>query len=484
MKLLAANPMLLRRSPFNIGLSMMAKSVALGIMLQGCSYFSPTESRPETVAVPDKWSSTVRGAAETGVQPWIDEFSDPELKSLVGEALQNNPGIRRLKAGFEVADEQTWLAWSQLWPTLTGGFKSSRTQRNNSGGFAVSPKPVNNFGVSLDFLWEIDLWYRLGNELEATEHDKSAAASDLYAAQLSLSANIAKSWFDTIVATQQLKLADKTIDSFRHTLEIVEQGYDRGVYKPLDVRLARSSLLGAEGRKESYLKIRDEATRTLEFFLGRYPAGNMTTPQQLPVIGQGVPVSVPSELLERRPDIIAAAERFFASDQRLIKARKNMLPTIQLNGSVGTGSKKLSDIFNPENLIWNMAGSLTQPLFNGGQLFAEHDQAEARVKQAAASYAEVVLQAFREVETTLAAGQWLQQQYVLLIAEVAESREAERLAEADYLRGVTDIVTLLESQRRALDAESSLLELNKQRMQNRVNLYLALGGPVIEPNKL
>lgn len=472
------------QSQLGFSLSIIVRSMLLVIILQGCSYFSPTESLPDTVAIPDKWSSQLNEQTRAGLQSWVDEFSDPELKLLVSEALQHNPGIQRLAAGVAVADDQTWLAWSEFWPKLAGGFKSSRNKRNNSAGFAVSTKPVNNFGVSLDFLWEIDLWYRLGNEFEATEHEKSAAESDLYAAQLSLAANIAKSWFDTIVASQQLQLAEKTIQSFKHTLEIVEQGYDRGVYKPLDVRLARSNLLGAEGRRENYLKIQDEAKRTLEFFLGRYPSANLTTPPQLPDIPHSVPASVPSELLERRPDIVAAAERFFATDQRLIKARKNMLPTIQLNGSVGTSTKKLSDIFNPENLIWNMAGSLTQPLFNGGQLFAEHSQAEARVKQAAASYAEVVLQAFREVETTLAAGQWLQQQYSLLISEVAESREAERLAEADYLTGLTDIVTLLESQRRALDAESSLLELNKQRLQNRVNLYLALGGPLIESNKI
>lgn len=458
-------------------------AVVFTALLQGCSYFSPSDSMPETVQVPEQWSSADSQSKEW-VNSWLDEFSEPQLKVLVQEALQKNPSIQRLVAGVAVADDQTWLAWSEFWPAISGGFKSSRNKRNNAAGFSVSPKPVNNFGVSLDFLWEIDLWYRLGNELEATEHEKTASQADLYAAQLSLAANIAKGWFDAIVAKQQLQLAEQTIESFSKTLEIVEQGYERGVYKALDVRLARTNLLSAQGRKESVLKLQDETARTLEFFLGRYPAANIVVPRQLPTVGNAIPGSVPAELLQRRPDILAAAERFLATDQRLVKARKNMLPTIQLNGSGGTSTKKLDDIFNPENLIWNIAGSLTQPLFHGGQLFAERSQAESRVKQAAADYAVVVLQAFREVETAMAADQWLNHQQEYLAAEVTESREAERLAEEEYLSGLTDIITLLEAQRRAFTAETNLLDMHKQCLQNRVNLYLALGGPVLNQTEL
>jgi outer membrane protein TolC len=248
------------------------------------------------------------------------------------------------------------------------------------------------------------------------------------------------------------------------------------------VRLARTSLLNAQGRKQNFLKIQDETTRMVETMLGRYPSASLALPTKLPTVSKPLPNSVPSSLLERRPDIIAAEQRFFASDQRLLKARKNMFPTIQISGAGGSSTQKLDEIFNPEFLIWNIAGNLTQPLFHGSQLFAERSQAEARVKQAAADYAQVALQAFQQVETTMAAEKWLQNQQNLLIAEVKESVEAERLAENDYVTGLTDIITLLEAQRRAFDSENNLLELRKQRLQNRVNLYLALGGPVLTEN--
>ncbi len=445
--------------------------------LSGCSYFSAVDSMPATVSIPEQWSSSTN--QYDSVRPWLKEFSDVQLSFLVEEAFANNPSIQGLIASIAIAEDQTWLSSSAFWPKINAGLNASRNKRNNATGIAVASSRSNNVGFALDFVWEIDLWYKLGNELEATEHEKTATESDLYAAQLSLAANITKAWFDAIVAGQQIKLAEKTINSFSNALAIIEQGYDRGIYKALDVRLARSNLLTAKGRKENYLKIQDETTRTLEFLLGRYPSASLKTSAQLPIASLPLPNSVPSSLLDRRPDIIAAAERFLATDQRLLKARKNMLPTIQLSGSGGTSTRKLDDIFNPEFLIWRIAGNLTQPLFHGAQLFAERSQAEARVKLAAADYAHVVLQALREVETTMAAEKWLNKQQTLLKAEIKESTEAVRLAENDYIMGLTDIITLLDAQRRAFESKNNWLEINNQRLQNRVNLYLALGGPVL-----
>ena len=451
------------------------------ITLPSCSYFSPTDSTPKTVKIPEQWTSALIEKQQP-VQPWLDDFSAPKLNSLVAEAFQKNPSIQSLIAGIDIAEQQTWLSFSKLLPRVNAGLKASRNQRSNAAGFSVSSSRINNVGFSLDFLWEIDLWYKLGNELEATEHEKTASLSDLYAAQLSLAANITKTWVDAIVVGQQIKLADKTINSFKNALDIIERGYDRGLYQALDVRLARSSLLNAQGSKQNYLRIQDEKIRILEALLGRYPSASLDLPEKLPVVSNPLPNSVPSSLLERRPDIIAAEQRFFASDQRMIKARKNMFPTIQISGAGGTSTQKLEEIFNPEFLIWNLVGNLTQPVFHGYQLFAERSQAEARVKQVAADYAQVVLQAFQEVETTMAAEKWLQKQQDLLQAEVKESIEAGRLAEDDYITGLTDIITLLEAQRRAFNSENSLLVLRKQRLQNRVNLYLALGGPVLKPS--
>ncbi len=460
------------RSRVFVGLLLLA-------ILQGCSYFSATEKPPQSIDIPEQWAAADKDQEQQPTKPWSEEFSDPELNTLIEEAYKQSPSIQALIASVRVAEEQTYISGSVLLPQVDAGINGNRSQRTSAAGFSLSSPRSTTIGFSLGFLWEVDLWYKLGNELEATAHDHAAAESNLQAAKLSLAANITKTWIDGIVAGQQVDLVRKTITSFKSALDIIEQGYTRGLSKAVDVRLARTSWLNARGREQGFLRQRDAAARMLEFSLGRYPGGSFVFSEQLPAMRETLPVSIPSSLLERRPDVIAAIERFFASDQRMLKARKNMLPTIQFSGSGGTGARNFSDIFNPEFLIWNIAGNLAQPLFQGGRLFAERSQAEARVRQAAADYALVMLQAFREVETSMAAERWLSKQEMLLASEVMESKEAEKLAETDYISGLADITVLLEAQRRAFNSETNLIDIRKQRLQNRVDLYLALGGPVL-----
>ena len=325
------------------------------LMLPGCAYFTSADAPPKTIIIPEQWTAT-SDSEKLPIKPWTQEFSGIELNKMIQEAYNQNPNIQYLIAGVSIAEEQVWISGSTMLPQIDAGISGNRSQRSNISGFSVSSPRSTTYGFNLGFLWEIDLWYKLGNELEAAQHDQTAAESDLQAAKLSLAANITKTWVDGIVADQQVELTRKTISSFKNALDIIEQGYDRGIYNALDVHLARTSWLNAQGREQGFLRIKDEATRTLESSLGRYPSGTLIFPDQLPIVTEALPNSLPSSLLERRPDIIAATERFYASDQRMLKARKNMLPTIQFSGSGGTSTKKFSEIFNPEFLIWNIAG--------------------------------------------------------------------------------------------------------------------------------
>ena len=447
------------------------------LLLPGCSLFVGAKAPPQEFVIPQRWSTDIDSTASP-LRPWLDNFNQPQLTELIQEAFTKNPNLQALAASMEIARQQTWIAGATRWPQMDAGIRPSRSKRSSTAGFSLSSSRTTNYGFSLDFLWEIDLWNRLGNRQEATELDQAAAEADLKAAQLSLAANLVKTWFEATTAGQQIELARKTIQSFKNALEIIEQGYERGLNRVLDVRLARTNLLGAISREQVFRRTKDQAVRSLEFFLGRYPAGALEVPPRLPVISEPIPVSIPAKLLERRPDIIAASQRFYASDQRFLEAGKNLLPAISLTANGGTSTRKLGDLFNPEALIWNIASSLTQPLFHGGSLLAARDQAKSSRELAAANYTEVLLQAFREVETTMAADQWFTIQEQTLMEASRESREAERLAEDDYVAGLTDIATLLEAQRQAFDAENGLLEIRSQQLQNRVNLYLALGGSV------
>jgi len=452
--------------------------IILSASLTGCSLFTGTPVPKEAMDLPEKWSSQ-SGQSDLSPQPWLEEFGQPELLKLVGEALERNPDIRSQALAVQIAQTEARLVGADRWPQLSAGLGSSRNKRSNTSGFSLSSVYSTSYNFSLDLEWEVDLWSRLNNGLKAALLNEKAVEADLAAAHLSLVANLVKVWFDGIEARQQIALARKTVESFRESLQIIERGYDRGLYRALDVRLARASLLAASSREQTFHLAQSRAVRVLEVFLGRYPSAQIVFPDHLPTASRPIPAGVPSELLSRRPDIIAMERRFMALDQRHIQAKKNRLPSIRLTASGGTSTRKFTDLANTDFLVWNFASGLLQPLFQGGRLDALRDEAKIRLQQAAADYQRTVLQAFSEVETTLASEQFLRAQEKSLVGQASEASEAEQLAREDYVSGLTDISTLLLSQRQAFEAENNLLSIRKARLQNRVNLYLALGGPFV-----
>ncbi|MEE8428484.1 MAG: TolC family protein, partial [Gammaproteobacteria bacterium] len=278
----------------------------------------------------------------------------------------------------------------------------------------------------------------------------------------------------------QMELAAQTARSFRNNLAIIEEGFRSGINGALEVRLARANVAGAEGRWEARKILLDETVRTLEVLLGRYPSFSLALANKLPVINRDVPPGLPSELLARRPDLKAAELRFGATDERVKQARKNLLPSIRLTVSGGTSTDEFREMLNGDFLVWNIASNLTTPIFQGGRLRAQVDVSLADQEGALADYAQIVLQAFQEVESALTAERLLVAQEIALQTAATESVEAEKLAMEQYRAGLVDIITLLETQRRSFDAQSALIETSNQRLQNRVGLYLALGGSFSE----
>ena len=185
---------------------------------------------------------------------------------------------------------------------------------------------------------------------------------------------------------------------------------------------------------------------------------------------------MPVELLKRRPDIRAAESRLAAADNRVKVSKKNKLPALRLTASGGTSTNELTEILNTEFKTWGLFGNLIQPLIQGGRIAANINRSQAIRAQTLADYEQIVLKAFREVESTLAAEVYLKEQEAALGDGALEALEAERLAWNQYQKGLIDVVTVLESQRRAFDSKRQLLQISNQRLQNRINLYLALGG--------
>jgi len=449
---------------------------ALSLTLGACSLFQGRSEPVELADIPSRWETELAKQQMAGV--WLDEFNQPELAELIAEAFVNSPDLLAQLSVVKLAQVQAKLAGAEHWPELSAGLGSSRNKRGNTGGYSISSVYSTSYKFSLDFSWEVDLWRRLSNGVKAAQYDVTAAHADYKAARFSLAANIIKAWFDAIEAQQQLRLSKQTLENYKDVLQVVERGYNYGLYRALDVRLARSNMLNAVNREQNYKIDKQQALSSLEVLLGRYPTATLKLTDTLPELGLSVPAGLPADLLNRRPDIIAAKQRFKALDQRHIQAKKNRLPAIRLTGSGGTSSHALSNLVNTDYLVWNFASGLIQPLFQGGRLDALRDEAAIRWQQSEHEYRALVLQAFKEVETALSSDQWLLQQEIALAETAKELDEAQLLAMQDYVSGLTDISTLLQTQRQAFEAQSSLLVAHRNRLQNRVNLYLALGGPI------
>ena len=418
--------------------------------------------------MPEQWvASPASGLpVETG---WIDALGDPALGGLVEEALAANPSFGAALARLEAAGELARINRADRWPALNGTLNASRA-RTTAG------TTLNTFTGSLGVSWELDYLGKVRDQARAAGADYVASAAEFEATRLSLAANVARGWFNLLEAEAQATLAEETLALFESNLEVIEAQYGSGLSTALDVRLLRANVASARATVATRRRARDATGRALEVLLGRYPRDAWGVTAELPESLAPAPVGVPSGLLVRRPDILAAEASLEAAQLRAGAARKALFPSLSLSGAVGRQSREFDGLLDGDNSIWNLAGGLTAPLFRGGELRAASRRQAALAQAALEAYRQTLLTAFREVESALAAEAYWVDQEEALVVSVTESLAAEEIAWERYQRGLIDIITVLEAQRRSLTARQSLLSVYNQRLQNRIDLNLALGG--------
>ncbi|MCP3964113.1 MAG: efflux transporter outer membrane subunit [bacterium] len=460
-------------------------------MLLGCAS-APPASEPEIdLEIPEAWSAEAGEAEEGDSRPepsgsWWTGFGMDELDTVLEEALENNYDLRAAAAAVDAAAAQARIVGADLKPQVGAGIDGGKRQQvfvglpiPGTGGVLQSTS--SSWGASLNVSWEPDLWGRLRAGQAAAVADARAAEADYAGARLSLAGQAAKAWFAVIAAEKQVELARETAQSRRLSTDRIAARYRRGVAPPLDLRLARSNQAEAESALELRRRQLDGTRRQLEILLGRYPAGRVgSDPDRealdLPTIPDVVPAGLPAELVARRPDLLAAERRLEAAGFRVREARRAFYPRITLTGSAGSASNDIGDLLDSDFSVWSIAGSLLQPIFQGGRLRAAADLAESSREQALARYAQGVLRAFAEVESALAAEGLLAAEAAAQAAATEESKAAARLSGDRYVAGLGDYLPILESQRRAFLSESRLLTLRALLLTNRVDLHLALGG--------
>ncbi len=442
--------------------------VALTVSCESGRFASPVEEL--AIRTPGSWRAVSSGSEGRISSGWLADLGDPGLTKTVDEALANNRDLKVAAARFREAKQSGIIGRSRSLPSV--GLSG-----NGSVSDSSSDDRNENYGLNLSADWEPDLWGRLRDLNRADDAVERAALEDFRGARLSLAANTAKSWCNLISAEQEVLLAQETLESFRSNLRIIERNYIGTGEGSLDIQFGRTNVSAAERAVEQRKLERDEAARSLEILLGRYPSGVARASQELPQLPGSVPAGIPADLLDRRPDLAAARARLFASARRADAARKALLPSFSLTGGTGISTARLTDLLDTDRLVAIIAGRFSQIISEGGAVKAEAQAALERNDAEINSYAQTALIAFREVEATLAADRSLAVQEKFLASELEQAALAERQAERDYSEGVNaNILSVLEAQRRANNARLSMIRLRNERLQNRIDLHLALGG--------
>lgn len=438
-------------------------------LLGGCSVAPPpttedvvAEALPETTRIPEQFAAAAvedSGEVDDG---WIRSFGDPQLEALVAEALENNLNLRVSAAQLDRAAGLARLAGAGLKPTV-----SLAADVAEVGGDDLVSGSSASAGLAVS--WEADVWGRVRAEKAVGEESLAASVADFEFARQSLAAATARSWFLATEFRMQVAQAETTAEIYRETLRLVEVKYDVGRVSMQEVHLARADLASAEEALRQARSGHEQALRSLEVLLGRYPAADIATAPELVPVPPPIPVGIPSAILERRPDLRAAERRVAAAFYQSEEARLAKLPRFTLNAGVG-GSDALS------GAISSLAAGLFAPLYSGGALAAQVETANADQQAAIAAYGQAVLTAFEEVEAALTNEKLYAERQGFLESVVEENGKALELTRVRFDVGQTDLLSVLQIQARVVAAEIALIRIQNERLAQRVNLHLALGG--------
>ncbi len=399
---------------------------------------------------------------------WLATFAEPALDALVAEAQAHNPDLAAAVASRDRALAQAGVADSALAPKVDAVGGASRSDTGNGAG--------NRYDLGLSVSWEVDVWGRLADQSAAAQADVMAATADLEFARQSIAAQVAKAWFLSVAGRELTRLENDLLQQRLRVQRITRARLDVGEARPMDLDLADGQVAVSRQTATESGGALDSALRSLEVLVGRYPSREIEVAEDLPALPGPVPVGLPSDLLERRPDLIAADRRVAAAFQRVGAAKAAKLPSLSLTASGGQASDGLSSLMDPGQVVWNLGANLLGPLFDGGELAARERIAQADEQAALANYVRAAQQAFLEVETALGNERILRQRETELTEAEARLRAARDAGEIRYEEGEMSIVDLDQLHTNHAQAARALLQVRQELLQQRINLHLALGG--------
>ena len=453
--------------------------LVLACGLSACVSVGP-DYRAPAVAVPEGWQAVpLEGsvaATPDGLARWWEQLADPQLSSLVADALAANPGLDAARAALRAARASRDAAAAQRYPSVSASGGVTRS--------AALGAERTLYDAGFDAGWELDVFGGLRRAVEAAAAERDAALADLRAARVSLVAEVALNYIDLRAFQTRLAIARANLDSQTETLQITRWRAEAGLASALDVEQARSNREATRAQIPTLDTGRAGAEHRLATLTGRAPgslhaalaAADGAREGLLPGLPAGVALAIPAEALRQRPDIAAAERRLAAATARVGQAEAARYPSFSLGGSIGLQALGLSTFTGGGQVARSLAASVSGPVFDAGRLRAQVEVQDALREQQLAAYRKAVLTALEEVHNALVAladGRRRQQ----ALADAADAaRNAALYARHRYASGLIDFQTVLSTERSLLTLEDSLASAEAARLTALVQLYKALGG--------
>ncbi|MBS0013878.1 MAG: efflux transporter outer membrane subunit [Desulfobacterales bacterium] len=462
---------------------LLACALAFGLCGPGCMRAGPDYARPEPdFDMPGGFvsGSPEQAAVETDQNRWWEAFDDPALNRAVMRVIFANPDIARAAARVMEARAAVTQTGADQYPSLDFNASRSRQQQNIVEPFSGQRVSVetDTFSLSLPASFELDLWGRLARASEAARADLLAAEQNRRTMVQSMVAETVNLYLQIRSIQEQIDLSRDLVAAYEQNRDLVERRYERGLVSVLDVHQVRRSLARARSQLPALIRARGRAGHALAILQGQYPDSEnlkRTTADGLPQLPP-VPAALPSQLLDRRPDIRAAEAALEAACARIGAARAARLPQISLTGSFGYTSDAFDTLLNPASQLWQIAAGAFQPVFDAGRRAAAEQGALARYQQQEAVYAKTVLEALAEVEDALLSRQQLIEQHSRLRSLVSEAEATLNSAENRYQRGLVSYINVLDARQASFQAQLDLVEAQYAIFRNRVELHRVLGG--------
>ena len=456
-------------------------TAALAAALAACALNPPPTSDelrrdalPHT-NVPAAWKAGSGVAPAPVVDRWLATFDDPALSALVAEALLYNADLQAAAARVEQATGYVAVASGSLYPSV--GLAATQSGKSGGGGGLNA--------VFLNASLELDVWGRIRYGEAAAEAQSAAVQADYAYARQSLAAMVAKSWFVAIEAGLQHGIVVDALHSSDSLHKLAQERLRIGNGNEQAVAEARANVGTYRDTLRQIELSREQALRALELLLGRYPSAEIAVAQRLAPMPGAVSVGVPSELLERRPDVIAAERRVAAAFDRIGEAKAAQLPRISLTAGGSTISSDVFVLKDRSNPAFSFGANLIAPLYQGGALRAQVDIRTAEQKEAVAYYARVAQRSFAEVENALATENALRDRDAILGANIVDNARALELVQVQFRVGNADLRAVEQRQLALYTARTARLRVQSEQLAQRVNLFLALGGgfdlPAMQP---